>query len=339
VAPQPELCLTTFEEAIEQTTSFRRHLLTGNGFSISAFRTFNYDSLYNAAAPFSPDVDALFQNSKTTDFELVLDSIKKSHDRFPVGQAQSLIDEIRGAFVHALATVHPDSSHRITARQFESCTRFLQHFVGKELRDKGRIYTTNYDLLLYWVIVRAGKKLICPDGFLGYDRRWNPKRNADLVFLHGGLHLFETESAQVKLRYELDSNIIVQTRQLLNRGSFPTIVAEGTSADKADRIRKSAYLKTMSSHLKYDCNNPSAALFIFGHSLDKRDSHLLKLIGEGNISRIYIGAYQGLNSRDIENISYWASTWADVRRALGKNPLPEIWIYDTSKCFPWDWSH
>lgn len=72
--------LVTFEEAI-RISGEKRHLLLGNGFSISwKPDTFRYDSLYNRAnfANLNPNIKKVFEHLGTQDFELVMKSLRNS---------------------------------------------------------------------------------------------------------------------------------------------------------------------------------------------------------------------------------------------------------------------
>ncbi|WP_140127832.1 DUF4917 family protein, partial [Vibrio parahaemolyticus] len=80
-------------------------------------------------------------------------------------------------------------------------SEFLSFFTNND----GSVFSTNYDLLLYWVLMRKGAKNAI-DGF-GRDReddggcddepeyselRWgNNKSNQNIYYLHGALPIFD----------------------------------------------------------------------------------------------------------------------------------------------------
>ena len=322
-----------FQEAIERTKGWRRNLLLGNGFSISAHTGFGYTSLYEMARPISESVRSFFDNSG--DFELALEAVRRRYGEISADQAEALDFEIRKAFLDALSMVHPPSSMDLNIKAIDQCAAFLEHFVGTKLGDKirGRVYTTNYDLLLYWVIVRTTRRLVCYDSHNEHGN-WTPNEYPQLVYLHGALHLFRQPAGQVMLRYKLNSNLLHQIKDELYRGRFPAIIAEGTSEGKLARIEASKYLKRMRRHFKNDLEAAKdAVLFIHGHSLTERDKHILDLIGDGKVGVVCIGAYGGEQDHS-DKIRHWASTWGKARHDGGAIP-PEIWVYDTKEFSPW----
>lgn len=333
IDPQP----ITFEEAIEQTKASTRHLLLGNGFSISARPSFRYQSLFEAAEPFSAEVKEIFQRLDTQDFEQVLEDIRQLSQETADEKCISHEKEVREAFLRALSTVHPDSSWSISREEAENCASFLEHFVGlkRPLKLRGRVYTTNYDLLLYWVIARFQRRLSCYDSHEGQRHGvWDPNKAPSLVYLHGGLHLYDASEGQIMLRYDGERSLIGQSRKLLARGRFPVIVAEGTSQNKVARIQRSKYLKRMSRYLMTGFKDPNAVLFTYGHSLSERDAHLLRSVGEGCINAVYVGAYGGLGGDQSNAVHDWAAAWSEARVNCAKPPL-QVWVYDTSAFSPW----
>jgi hypothetical protein len=334
----------TFEQAIADTADRTRYLLLGNGFSISARESFAYPSLFRRAGPLSDPVASLFSDLETEDFERVLDVLKRrlectveptaDHD-----DSRRQESEVRAAFIQAVQRVHPDNAAMMGRDECERCITFLEHFVGRQrtLRQLGRIYTTNYDLLLYWVLARSGRRLLCYDSHISpvEDKRygvWRSEKPPGLVYLHGALHLYEMpRGGQAMLRYDGQRSLIAQARARLERGSFPVIVSEGTSDAKAARIAWSPYLRWGSKFLRSGLGNREGVLFTYGHSLDDRDEHLLQHVGAGRIGAIYIGAFGGLGSQG-DTIRRWTERW---RAARGEGPRLRVYVYDTQTFSPW----
>jgi hypothetical protein len=343
--PQP----ITFDDAIADTAGRVRHLLLGNGFSISARRSFSYSSLAGEARPgFSPAVEALFRG--TDDFEQVLALLRErlADDQAAPEDRQAWKEqenEVRTAFIDVLQRVHPEHSLKVDDLEKERCASFLEHFVGRDrgLKLAGRVYTTNYDLLLYWVVASFGRRLWCYDSHINpdpYSRKpyglWNSNKPPELLYLHGALHLYDiAPNGQGMLRYSGKHSLIEQARKRLARGSFPTIVSEGTTEAKTTRIARSAYLSWASGFLRRGLRNPQAVLFTYGHSLDKRDAHLIRQIGRGRISAVYVGAWEGMAGSDAENIRHWVRCWQEARSS--SDPLT-VYVYDTSQVSPWTYS-
>jgi hypothetical protein len=62
---------------------------------------------------------------------------------------------------------------------------------------RGVVFTANYDLLLYWVVVRHSAALGCHDGF-DQEGYWSgTPSGAQVFYLHGGLHLFERAATEM----------------------------------------------------------------------------------------------------------------------------------------------
>ncbi|MDO8379998.1 DUF4917 family protein [Phenylobacterium sp.] len=335
----------TFEQAIAETVDQTRYLLLGNGFSIAARGSFSYPSLFRRAGPFSEPVSALFQDLETEDFERVLDALKPRVEDIAAPPSvrqewKRQEDEVRAAFIQAVQRVHPDNAALMGRDECEQCiTSFLEHFVGRRrpFRKIGRIYTTNYDLLLYWVLARSGRRLLCYDSHISPvdDKRyglWEPEKPPGLVYLHGALHVYERPGGgQAMLRYDGQRSLIAQAKGRLDRGSFPAIVSEGTSEAKAARIARSAYLKWGLKFLRSGLRDRGGVLFTYGHSLDDRDEHLLRHVGTGRIGAIYIGAFGGLEAQEA-TIRRWMERWRDAR---GAGPGLRVYVYDTKTFSPW----
>jgi hypothetical protein len=147
----------TFTEALNITASTKRHLLLGNGFSISLFRDrFSYVSLLEKA-----DFTALPESRKafdllgTTDFEVVIHALRQAIALFPLYSADSdarsrmeqHAESLKELLVRAIAGRHPERPSDVTEARYLN----LKSNRGKDLR--GNIYTLNYDLLLYWTLL------------------------------------------------------------------------------------------------------------------------------------------------------------------------------------------
>jgi len=343
VEPQP----IEFREAITLTESKRRYLLLGNGFSINARPSFAYPSLFRQAGLFSQDVSQLFAYHQTNDFEHVLGVLKDRLSDEAASETKRADwrrqeEEVRAGFIRSLSSVHPDSSHSMAPDERDKCVGFLEPFVGRKRPQKllGRVYTTNYDLLLYWALAGSGRRLHCYDAHIsrvekqGIYGEWQEEKNPGLVYLHGALHLYDTRIGQIMLRYRAGHNLIDQTRRRLDEGRFPVIVSEGTSAAKAERISRSRYLDQAQGWFRRGMRDPTGVLFTYGHSLSDRDGHILREIGRGRVSAIYIGAYGGL-SGNHEAVTAWAEGWWKARRANPKAPPLAIYVYDTALTSPW----
>ena len=119
---------------------------------------------------------------------------------------------------------------------------------------------------------------------------WEPSQSHEqnMWFLHGALHVFDSGTEIQKYTWNRTGiRLIEQIREALSRNFFPLFVAEGSSAEKLERIRHSDYLaKAYRSFQEIQ-----HCLFIYGHSLAVNDKHYLRLIENGKLAHIFVGLY------------------------------------------------
>ena len=211
-------------------------LLVGNGFSRAYDnQIFSYDALRTSAG-LPARLNQVFENIGTTDFELVMRRLAESVAILPAyevpgeytARIRNDIDVVRNSLIIALRAHHPERADILTAAASQACGRFLASF--------NRIFTLNYDLLLYWVINQQLRGQLS-DGFGGApgDVHWQgPDASAQtLFFLHGALHLYDTGTRVDKLQYSLAGTpILEQLDASMRRGRFPLFVSEGQSSQK-----------------------------------------------------------------------------------------------------------
>jgi hypothetical protein len=175
-------------------------LLVGNGASVAVYPSFRYGSLFEVArsgALEHPLADAdkqLFDVFDTENFERVLAALKTAGlvsdalDLDPKDLLKERYESIQRALFEAVHAVHVPwvavvDEH--VARLFDI------------LREYRFVYSTNYDLLLYWASMHKGGKEFL-DYFWGTDGTfdvfdteiWATKDLwTRLLFNHGGIHL------------------------------------------------------------------------------------------------------------------------------------------------------
>ncbi len=140
-------------------------LLVGNGASRSVSPKFAYDSLFDVG-PLSDHDRELFEALGTTNFEEVLNHLRTASlvcDQ--LGHASSDVaaryDSIRDALIAAVHAHHVDWSH------VDAGSRLLR--IRSALLEFESVFTTNYDLLIYWAMMNAGD----PPGAGFGDLFWN----------------------------------------------------------------------------------------------------------------------------------------------------------------------
>jgi hypothetical protein len=155
------------------------------------------------------------------------------------------------------------------------------------------IYTTNYDLWIYWSIMRG------PSGFNDYFRldpcrvpgQWtcfspvgarSLELASNVLYLHGALHLYETPWGQtVKLSSSVDEGRLLDRFANSNERVGPVaplFVSEGTWEQKAAAIGRSDYLSLAFDHF----GERQGPLVVFGHSLSDSDGHIVRAIEAGS---------------------------------------------------------
>lgn len=359
----------SFEQALQETENIKRHLLLGNGFSISLFPDrFRYGSLLEEA-DFSafPAARQAFDRLGTTDFEVVIHALRQativlplySNDRTPYETMVAHATGLKELLVQAIAGRHPERPSDIKKERYLACRAFLSNFIGesrnkpaqpKDLR--GGIYTLNYDLLLYWTLLHEpitndgedeAEELDHDDGFRApYDDpdaeyvTWDGEESHSqrIHYLHGALHLHDYGYELQKKCWERAGGrpLIDQIRTALDLGKFPLFVSEGDSNGKFDRIRHSGYLHKGLRSFRANCDQKEPCLFIFGHSLAENDAHILKQIEKGRISSVYVSLYGTAGSPENQAIVRRAEQIGRARSQ--RNPLT-IQFYQAESANVW----
>ena len=167
-----------FQEALKIANSSGKkpHLLTGNGFSIACRpNIFVYGKLFEQAdfSKLTKSARESFEALGTTDFERVIralrDATKLVHLYSDEPNIQDRMikdaDGLRDVLVNTIARSHPERPSDIADNEYAACREFLGHF--------DKVYTLNYDLLLYWTVMHTenGVEPSSDDGFREIKRR------------------------------------------------------------------------------------------------------------------------------------------------------------------------
>jgi hypothetical protein len=228
----------------------------------------------------------LFDALSTLDFEVVVHALEgaalveqtyNKEKRATILSSEA--DKLRRALVHAVRVVHPAHRENIEG-EIPACINFLSQF--------DVVFTLNYDLLLYWVILEDTKRFM--DGFgLAEDRngfRWPFKIDAycNIYNLHGGLHLFKTTDNEVEKRIDQGSGVIdAIASTILEAKRLPVYVAEGSTTQKLAHIYAVPYLRHCYEKLQQSKN----AFFVYGHSAGANDTHVYDALFKSEISHLY----------------------------------------------------
>jgi len=339
-----------FDEVIKQTESLagKKCVLLGNGFSMAYDKKrFSFTDLLKTAIDENiidkdSNILKIFEKLKTADFEKVIrylnNTISISEIYFPDTDKKQIKNDIRQLkkyLVNTITNNHPDKVTDINPVLSENCAGFLSHFQ--------RIYTLNYDLLSYWVIMKnkSSYELGFTDGFgddeddikdeIKNDYVTYKDSQHELLFLHGGLHLFDNKTSTIKLTFSRTSETLKkQIYKKLVSGIYPVFISEGTSDDKLEKIRHNYYLNHCYKALK----NQSGSLVIFGTTLKSNDDHIRKAILESKFRNIFIGIY----SDDELSLAESFMDEVDSRnQSLKSNQIKNVFLYNSKSINPWNY--
>lgn len=321
--------LMTYKEVLDHLKKNRRkkHLLLGNGFSMS------YDKKifsYNALSSFientsNPLLKHLFSIVNTSNFEQVMRQLEIFYklaaefqkDKKLADMLVEASNALKSSLIDAVSGLHPEHVYKIPEDKAHSCAKFLIEYT----QDEGQIFSTNYDLLLYWVFMTNmasfknvvdgfGREYIESDEYkepeFG-DLEWGPNRAQQQVhYLHGALHLFDTGIAIEKEVYDGDY-LLKNVEKRLNNKEYPIFVTAGDGNQKLENILHNQYLDYCYKSL---CEI-SGSLITFGFAFGSYDHHIIEAINKAvkqdidkKLWSVYIGVFSEEDIKNIESIKH-----------------------------------
>lgn len=323
-----------FETMMEELKKKGRpiHLLTGNGFSMAYdHEIFSYNALANFVEKSGdPTVSILFETLKTKNFELIMEQLTAFSLLLKALDAeQPLQDKVAKAheklkknLLDAVSKLHPEHVFKIEDTSIQKCAEFLKRFMDSN----GHIFSTNYDLLLYWVLMRAnidgavdgfGRELLNPQEVSSKtepaeysELLWGPNRaEQNIHHLHGTLPIFDSRTEIIKESYSEKGYLLHNIGQRLDQGHYPIFVTAGKANDKLDLILHNRYLTYC-----YDqfCQI-NGSLVTYGFGFGEYDDHLIDALNKAHHAQhksppklwsIYIGVYSDSDRQHIHKISH-----------------------------------
>ena len=167
-----------------------------------------------------------------------------------------------------------------------------------------RVYTTNYDILIYWAAMLWNSQ---DHGHTFKDFFWTQGDEettefdvantvlwgnvTGVLYLHGALHLVRTiEGATYKVCNHEGTRVLDRFGQPILDGAVPLVVTEGGSLSKLASIEQSSYLSFGLAAFARDERD----LVALGHSLGESDQHLVDVIAPNpyRIRNVGIGIHQ-----------------------------------------------
>lgn len=322
-----------------------RHLLLGNGFSMA------YDAKifsYNALNAFVERIKnkllkKLFHIIGSKNFEIVMQQLDNfcqlaeefSSDKRLKRKIEQASEALKTSLIDAVKELHPEHVFEIPEEKSVSCASFLNTF----LKSGGHIFTTNYDVLLYWVLMRNKDKIAdAVDGFGRVaeegedistgDLEWGAnKGNQNVHYLHGTLPLFDAGVAVVKEEYDGQHLLLEKVKSRIEQKEYPIFVTGGSGKDKLTHILHNPYLDYCYDRL---CN-VEGSLITFGFGFGDYDEHVIEAINTAakngkkefpKLYSVYVGVYSESDRKHIEAIT-------------GKFKC-KVNLYDASTASIWD---
>ncbi|NJO04502.1 MAG: DUF4917 family protein [Chloroflexaceae bacterium] len=360
--------LLTYDQVRRKVHTIKtKVLLLGNGFSIGCDPIFKYKSLFTEAKDPKFDltqaVQQILEKISDHNFEHAMRLLWNAHEIseiykiLPEGKGSPFLEDLerlKQVFLEVIADTHLARPSNIDERKKKAAASILSEY--------DFIFTTNYDLLLYWLIMymkgqknpsSPNKKRFFEDGFYDEDEYQTEQRppvvpytgkffdveNTRMIwFLHGALHLYEEgdntyKHCWARTGVSLKDHILTS----LERKQYPLCVTDGTSKKKQSIINKHSYLYEAWRHF----SGKGKALIVYGHKLGHEDEHISDAIAKNlDLEHVYVGVYrkdEENNRRNLRERALKLKTLRDQHihdnRVSGKNL--EVHFYDSETVNMW----
>ena len=319
----------SYSEVVEYLEKEKRnmHLLLGNGFSIAYNPSiFSYNALKEyIELKGNQDISKLFEVTKTSNFEVVMQALDNyislghalNFNEADIDKCMNLKEELKKELIDAIDKMHPDCIFKLTDENINYCGKFLEPY----FKDECSIISTNYDLLLYWVLMRYQstdgrsfsdgfshkyeKEIRTVKGYTQVDKSliWNGSQSQNIFYLHGALHIFDTRHGYEKEQYDADQHCFIKNRidSRIKKDNYPVFVTAGDSSQKMQQIMHNGYLAYCYNHLKII----RGSLVTLGFSFGENDKHIIDAINEAGkkgLNSIYIGCFSDSDSQYIKEL-------------------------------------
>ena len=296
------------------------HLLIGNGFSIAYDKDiFSYNALNDYIMKSDNELTKqVFQIYNTQNFETIMEQLNNMvavMKLLGVSEEQqkkvtAVSQDLKTKLIDAITAMHPEHVFNIPEEKSQQCFSFLSEYVN----NGGQIFSTDYDLLLYWVMMRNSSQHF-GDGFgreaenLGYGKyaseeeiEWSEltwgkyKEEQNVHYLHGSLPLFDSGKDIIKVEYDSANYLLEVIKKKIDGGTYPVFVAAGNSAQKMQHITHNKYLTFCYDSL---CEI-TGSLVVLGFSFGDNDTHIIDAINKAakhgqqrgdKLFSIYVGVF------------------------------------------------
>lgn len=287
-------------------------LVLGNGVSINVWAGFSYANLFKEAS-LNTAAFQLFSDFETTNFETVLEALWHAertlaslHRDFE--EVSELYTDVQHALFQAVEKVHVPWKRVDPATLTQIADAMSVHRL---------VFTLNYDLLTYWSAFHHGANAAIKDFFWSHQNSFDVDNavaedgTTGLLYLHGGLHLWQDSSSGRTGKWTnrsggaLLKNLEANFRSHPNRQ--PVLVSEGTSAKKMARIRKSVYL----THALKALSDNTSDTVVFGADFGDNDKHIVGAINAGGRRRVAISVRPGDDAQNTNAFARYRARFPD----------------------------
>jgi hypothetical protein len=290
---------------------------------------FSYNALHDfISKQDDKDLSTILRVIETRNFEIIMQQLDnfsaiitafggdtKLKERLDAASAK-----LRMSLLEAVKALHPEHVFKIPEEQSKSCSYFLKVF----LDSGGNIYSTNYDLLLYWVLMRnsiikhtdgCGRELENPGEYVSPEEQmwseliWGKYRDEQNVFyLHGALPFFDNGVAVTKEEYDEYKYLLQKISARMEKGEYPIFVTAGDGQQKLNHIMHNQYL----SYCYDSFCRAEGSLVTFGFNFGPNDEHIIDAINRAakhgkkapaKLWSVYIGVYSDEDKKHIEQIA------------------------------------
>ncbi|GAA1118352.1 DUF4917 family protein [Arthrobacter flavus] len=275
-----------------------------------------------------------------TSAQVALRSLDRTKFADEIVELDKEISRLKNALATVLAGLHPDRPYDVEAGRYSSTRRFLQPY--------DHIFTTNYDLLLYWTLRQTENVVertrIDDDGFRSRDADgvqldcvyWDHLKPFDqsIHYLHGALHLYRGLDGLRKLTWVRTNRALIdQIREQLAANYFPLYVSEGSSDEKLVKIHTSDYLSKGLRSLA-SCGG---GLTAYGLSFAENDAHFIDAVVRSPLKRLAVALYGDLNSPENKRTIEAVKTLPVLResRSTRRRSALNVSFYDASSVSLW----
>lgn len=227
---------------------------------------------------------------------------------------------------------HPKGVCEVNDQKAICCGNFIKSFLSNE--NSGLVFTTNYDLILYWVIAKYNNSntedpIPYNDGFetrRGNKWYWEKETSEDqnLFFLHGAFNILQQERDKSVYKPMHDQLCYQPIEDRFQNGLKPVFVSKRIGREKKKQINCSSYLQFCIEKLR----DLSGSLVVIGLRLESNDSHIVEAIKqamESNKLALYYGIYGG------DDVSKKGEE-KRIRKAFGTN---DIVFFDSGTAPMW----